>query len=80
MNITELVRTDRQPLRAVGIHYDTRIPVVMTAKRLYLEHGIACDVEDTTLSLQVPRIAATWWMGALELLTGHPGFNDWERP
>lgn len=80
MNITDLVTTKRPELRAVGIHYDTRIPVIQTAKRLYLEHGIACNITDTTISIDVPRIAATWWMGALERLTGHPGFNNWDQP
>lgn len=79
MNIAELVTTDRPELRAVGIRYENRIPVVMTAKRLYVEHGIACDIAGTTISIAVPRIAAGWWMGALERLTGHPGFNDWEK-
>lgn len=80
MNIADLVTTARPELRAVGIHYESRIPVVMTAKRLFVEHGIACDIDNTTISIAVPRIAADWWMGALERLTGHPGFNDWTRP
>lgn len=80
MNIAELVTTERPELRRVGIHYENRIPVVMTAKKLYLEHGIRCDIDGTTISIEVPHIAAAWWMGALERLTGRPGFSDWDKP
>jgi hypothetical protein len=77
MNISELVR-ERPEARRVGVHFDDRIHVVQQAKRLYVELGIAVDIHDTSISIEVPRIAATWFQGLLERATGHIGYSEWD--
>lgn len=77
MNITELVHRHTEH-RRVGIAFPDRIPVIATAKRLYIDYGIACDIEDNTISIRVPHIVAAWYMGAFERITGRMAFNEWE--
>jgi len=78
MNIADLVHGHPEH-RRVGITFPDRIRLVTCAKRIYLELGIACDLDETGISIQVPRIAAPLYMGALERATGIPGWNDWDR-
>lgn len=78
MNIADLVRS-RPALKRVGVVFPDRTRLVLCAKRIYIELGIAVDIDDNSLSIQVPRIAAPLYMGALERATGIRGYNDWEH-
>lgn len=78
MNITELARTKPPNLRRVGITFQHRHQVVEQAMHLYRDLGIACDINELAISIPVPRIAATWYLGALERATGTPGWNEWD--
>lgn len=78
MNISDLVRGHPEQ-RRVGVRFDDRLRVVSSAKRLYVELGIACELEGDSICLLVPRVAATWYLGLLERSTGRVGFNEWDR-
>lgn len=78
MNIAELVHKHPEQ-RRVGIAFERRLPVMATAKRLFIDYGIACEIQDNTISITVPKIAAAFYMGALERITGHRAFNEWEE-
>jgi hypothetical protein len=80
VNIADLVTGQRPEHRDVGIRYENRLHLVSDAKRIYLELGIACDLHDLSISYSVPRHASRWVAGALERLTGHPAYNEWDEP
>lgn len=79
MNIADLVRGPRPESRRVGIHFPDRYYVVAAAKKLYLDLGVACELEHETIYVTVPHVAAQWYLGLLERATGHIGFNDWDN-
>ena len=79
MNIADLVHHQPEQ-RRVGIRFPDRLHVVSSAKRLYIELGIACDLDEDGISLYVPRIAAPFYMGALERATGQIGYSEWDTP
>jgi hypothetical protein len=77
MNIADLVSRHHPELRRVGVRFEDRTPVVAAAKKIYLELGIACDLEDNAITVTTVRTAAPWYLGLLERATGIPGFNEW---
>lgn len=79
MNIADICIAHPAERRNIGIHFDNHNRVVDTAKKLYVEYGIACDITGDTITYPVPHIAAAWWAGAIERITGLRSFNDWEN-
>jgi hypothetical protein len=79
MNVKDVTVQPAPELRKVGIRYPDRLHVMEHAVRIYRDLGIALEIEDNTIYLTVPHIAANWYLGALERYTGTPGFSDWDR-
>jgi hypothetical protein len=79
VNIADIVFGAPPEQRDVGIRYEDRSRLVMDAKRIYLELGIACELHERSISYAVPKHASRWYAGAFERLTGHPAFNDWDE-
>lgn len=77
MNIADLVHK-RPEQRRVGVVFPDRIRLVSCAKRIYVELGIAVDLDEDRISIEVPRIAAPLYMGALERATGIRGYSEWD--
>jgi hypothetical protein len=80
MNVADISIHHPAELRRIGITFDTHTKVMDTAIRIYQDLGIALDIEDNTISLAVPRIAANWYLGAIERYAGVPGFSRWDQP
>jgi hypothetical protein len=80
MNVADISIHRPPELRRVGITFETHIKVMDTAIRIYHDLGIALDIEHNTISIQVPRIAANWYLGAIERYAGVPGFSRWDQP
>jgi hypothetical protein len=78
MNVRDVTVQPAPELRRVGIHYPNRLHVMESAVRIYRDLGIALEIEDNTIYLDVPRVAANWYRGAFERFTGTPAFNEWE--
>jgi len=79
MNVSEIAVNRRPELRRVGITFPERHHVVAAAKRVLLELGLDCTIDPLGISLPVPRFSATYYLGALERLTGTPGWNEWDN-
>lgn len=77
MNASDICISKPAPNRRVGIHFHTHTHVIDAAIGLYRDFHIDCTIENDTIYIQCPRIAADYFMGLMERYTGTPGFNDW---
>jgi hypothetical protein len=80
LNVADISRQRPPELRRVGITFPTHTRVMDSAIRIYRDLGIALDIDGDTISIPVPRTAASWYLGALERFTGTPGFSCWDTP
>jgi hypothetical protein len=79
MNVKDVTIQPAPQLRRVGIHFNNRLHVMEHAVRIYRDLGIALEIENNTIYLDVPKVAASWYLGAFERFTGTPGFSDWDH-
>lgn len=80
MNIRDIAIGQPPERRRIGIAFDQRHRVMAAAKKIYVELGVPCDVDEWTISLNVPRLSASFFAGMLERATGRIAFNEWETP
>lgn len=77
MNVSEIAIQPPGERRRVGIRYPDRTRVMWDAIRIWNDLVLDVEIEDTTISLELPQPSAAFYAGMLERFTGRMAFNEW---